>query len=78
MPNRPPPLRRGDKSKAKILRLALEIINVLLQGPITARQLGPQVGISQRTAYRYIKAIGEVMGDKLRKAGNMPSRWWIE
>ena len=67
------------------LRKGMKIIDVLLKGPYTVKEIAGITGLSGRTTYYYIKTISELLPvqairrkRKKRGQGRQPEAYWIE
>lgn len=65
------------------LRTAFKIIDALLKGPYTAKEIADIVGSELATCYLYIRVIGDFlpvseMKRKINATGRIPKVYWIE
>ncbi len=57
------------------IEITIEILKALRSGWISATQLGIEVGISQRRAYRWIEALRKVL--PIRSIESYPRRYYL-
>jgi len=67
----------SQKTRGNTVRALLKIIEVLIEGPVTARQVAEKSGVCPATAYNYIKTIGEFLPVHKMDQKN-PVRFWLE
>lgn len=68
-----------------ILRTLLRVIETLLKGPYTIKEISDITGLSIRVCYYYVKTISEVLPVRsvrrtraLKGSGLVPKHYWIE